>query len=149
VTQGGSLGGAFVRDGAVWWHSVDPPARSQQQFAIMLHNRAVGKLLRETSVQPVTARPQHSQGRGAAAWRQGSVVWIRIRAPRVSRVLRRSYKRAYILNRPSEAANQGGNRRVKVNIEAMIERQSAVRSLRRDRCRFSIVQAGAPRGARR
>ena len=50
------------RDGVIRWRCVDLQQRILQEFAIPLHERTVGKLLRKLSFRRLSVRPQHSQG---------------------------------------------------------------------------------------
>ena len=57
VEQGPDL----ERDGVVRWHCVDLQQRIMQEFAVPLHERTVGKLLRKLSFRRISVRPQHPQ----------------------------------------------------------------------------------------
>jgi transposase len=59
VEQGPTL----ERDGVVRWRCVDLQLRIAQEFAVQLHERTVGKLLRRLSFRHVSVRPQHPQSR--------------------------------------------------------------------------------------
>jgi transposase len=59
VEQGPTL----ERDGVVRWRCVDLQLRIAQEFAVQLHERTVGKLLRRLSFRRVSVRPQHPQSR--------------------------------------------------------------------------------------
>jgi transposase len=61
VEQGPDL----ERDGVVRWRCVDLQQRILQEFAIPLHERTVGKLLRKLSFRRLSVRPQHPQGKAA------------------------------------------------------------------------------------
>ena len=54
VTQGPDL----ERDGVVRWRCVDLQLRIAQEFAVQLHERTVGKLLRKLSFRRLSVRPQ-------------------------------------------------------------------------------------------
>jgi transposase len=49
----------FERDGVVRWRCVDLQLRIAQDFAVQLHERSVGKLLRKLSFRRLSVRPQH------------------------------------------------------------------------------------------
>ena len=49
------------RDGVVRWRCVDLQQRIMQEFAVALHERTVGKLLRKLSFRRLSVRPQHPQ----------------------------------------------------------------------------------------
>src|SRR5690242_14902410 len=53
----------FERDGVVRWRCVDLQARIEEKFAITLHERTIGKLLRKLSFRRMSVRPQHPQGK--------------------------------------------------------------------------------------
>src|SRR5204863_3675048 len=57
VEQGPDL----ERDGVVRWRCVDLQQRIKQAFAVSLHERTVGKLLRKLSFRRLSVRPQHPQ----------------------------------------------------------------------------------------
>ena len=59
VEQGPNL----ERDGVVRWRCVDLQRRIGQAFAVQLHERTVGKLLRKLSFRRVSVRPQHPQSK--------------------------------------------------------------------------------------
>jgi transposase len=59
VEQGPTL----ERDGVVRWRCVDLQQRIEQEFAIHLHERTVGKLLRKLSFRRLSVRPQHPQSK--------------------------------------------------------------------------------------
>ena len=59
VEQGPNL----ERDGVVRWRCVDLQLRIAQEFAVQLHERTVGKLLRKLSFRRVSVRPQHPQSK--------------------------------------------------------------------------------------
>jgi transposase len=59
VEQGPDL----ERDGVVRWRCVDLQLRIAQEFAIQLHERTVGKLLRKLSFRRLSVRPQHPQSK--------------------------------------------------------------------------------------
>ena len=57
VEQGPDL----ERDGVVRWRCIDLQQRILQEFAVSLHERTVGKLLRKLSFRRLSVRPQHPQ----------------------------------------------------------------------------------------
>jgi transposase len=59
VEQGPDL----ERDGVVRWRCIDLQLRIAQEFAVQLHERTVGKLLRKLSFRRLSVRPQHSQSK--------------------------------------------------------------------------------------
>ena len=56
----------LARDGVVRWRCVDLQARIPREFAVSLHARTVGKLLRKLSFRHMSVRPQHPQSRPEA-----------------------------------------------------------------------------------
>jgi transposase len=56
----------LARDGVVRWRCVDLQARILHEFAIGLHERTVGKLLRKLSFRRMSVRPQHPQSQPEA-----------------------------------------------------------------------------------
>jgi len=59
VEQGPEL----ERDGVVRWRCVDLQQRIVQEFAVQLHERTVGKLLRKLSFRRLSVRPRHPQSK--------------------------------------------------------------------------------------
>jgi transposase len=51
------------RDGVVRWRCADLQQRIKQAFAVELHERTVGKLLRKLSFRRISVRPQHPQSK--------------------------------------------------------------------------------------
>ena len=49
------------RDGVVRWRCIDLQKRIREAFAVELHERTVGKLLRKLSFRRLSVRPQHPQ----------------------------------------------------------------------------------------
>lgn len=49
----------FARDGVVRWRCVDLQLQIARAFAVQLHERTVGKLLRRLSFRRLSVRPQH------------------------------------------------------------------------------------------
>jgi hypothetical protein len=45
------------------WRCVDLQQRIMQEFAVPLHERTVGKLLRKLSFRRLSVRPQHPQSK--------------------------------------------------------------------------------------
>jgi transposase len=59
VDQGPDL----EQDGVARWRCVDLQQKIEQRFAIRLHERTVGKLLRKLSFRRLSVRPQHPQSK--------------------------------------------------------------------------------------
>ena len=59
VEQGPDL----ERDGVVRWRCVDLQQRIAREFAVRLHERTVGKLLRKLLFRRLSVRPQHPQSK--------------------------------------------------------------------------------------
>ena len=57
VEQGADL----ERDGVVRWRCIDLKQRIETDFAVYLHERTIGKLLRKLSFRRLSVRPQHPQ----------------------------------------------------------------------------------------
>jgi transposase len=51
----------FERDGVARWRCFDLQRRILREFAVALHERTVGKLLRKLSFRRLSVRPQHPQ----------------------------------------------------------------------------------------
>src|SRR6185312_9020981 len=64
VEQGPDL----ERDGVVRWRCVDLQRRIAQEFAVSLHERTIGKLLRKLSFRRLSVRPQHPAGKPVEVW---------------------------------------------------------------------------------
>jgi transposase len=62
VEQGPDL----ERDGVVRWRCVDLQQRIWREFAVPLHERTVGKLLRKLAFRRLSVRPQHPQSKPEA-----------------------------------------------------------------------------------
>jgi transposase len=62
VEQGPDL----ERDGVVRWRCVDLQRRIAQEFAVSLHERTIGKLLRKLSFRRLSVRPRHPQSKPEA-----------------------------------------------------------------------------------
>ena len=56
----------FERDGVVRWRCVDLQQRIGREFAVPLHERTVGKLLRRRSFRRLPVRPRHPQSKPGA-----------------------------------------------------------------------------------
>jgi transposase len=56
----------FERDGVARWRCVDLQQRIKAEFAVQLHERTVGKLLRKLSFRRLSVRPQHPQSKPEA-----------------------------------------------------------------------------------
>jgi transposase len=71
------------RDGVVRWRRVDLQALIEARFAVRLHERTVGKVLRRLAFSRVSVRPRHPKTDEAAqaAFRQASPRWSRRRCP--------------------------------------------------------------------
>ena len=61
VAEWVAQGPDFARDGVVRWRCVDLQQRIKQEFAVELHERTIGKLLRKLSFRRLSVRPQHPQ----------------------------------------------------------------------------------------
>ena len=61
VAEWVARGPDFARDGVVRWRCVDLQQRIKQEFAVELHERTIGKLLRKLSFRRLSVRPQHPQ----------------------------------------------------------------------------------------
>jgi len=59
VEQGPEL----ERDGVVRWRCIDLQHRIAREFAVQLHERTVGKLLRKLSFRRLSVRPRHPQSK--------------------------------------------------------------------------------------
>ena len=59
----GRAGPELERDGVVRWRCVDLQQRIVREFAVPLHERTVGKLLRKLSFRRLSVRPQHRQSK--------------------------------------------------------------------------------------
>jgi transposase len=69
-------GPELERDGVVRWRCVDLQDRIEREFAVSLHERTVGKLLRKLAFRRLSVRPQHprSDPEAQASFRPGSPV---------------------------------------------------------------------------
>src|SRR5205085_11078228 len=78
------------RDGVVRWRRVDLKALIEARFAVRLHERSVGQVLRRLGFSRVSARPRHPKADEAAqvAFKKASPSWSARRfhsAPAASR----------------------------------------------------------------
>ena len=71
------------RDGVVRWRRVDLQALVEARFAVRLHERSVGKVLRRLGFARLSVRPKHPKADEAAqaAFKKASPRWSRRRCP--------------------------------------------------------------------
>src|SRR3982751_2847511 len=71
------------RDGVVRWRRVDLRALIEARFAVRLHERTVGKVLRRLGFTRLSVRPRHPKADAAAqaAFKKPSPSWARRRRP--------------------------------------------------------------------
>src|SRR5881397_734326 len=71
------------RDGVVRWRRIDLKALIEARFAVRLHERSVGKVLRRLGFSRVSVRPRHPKADAAAqaAFKKASPSWSRRRCP--------------------------------------------------------------------
>src|SRR5213083_2469477 len=71
------------RDGVVRWRRVDLQALIEARFAVRLHERSVGKVLRRLGFSRVSVRPRHPKADEAAqaAFKKASPSWSARRFP--------------------------------------------------------------------
>src|SRR5689334_23481747 len=86
------------RDGVVRWRRVDLRALIEARFAVRLHERTVGKVLRRLGFSRISVRPRHPKADTAAqaAFKKASPSWWRERCPSAPAASRsRSGSRCY------------------------------------------------------
>jgi transposase len=86
------------RDGVVRWRRVDLEALIEARFAVRLHERSVGKLLRRLGFARLSVRPKHPKADEAAqaAFEKASPTWWREHCPSMPAASRsRSGSRCY------------------------------------------------------
>src|SRR5690349_3740782 len=86
------------RDGVVRWRRVDLRALLETRFAVRLHERSVGKVLRRLGFTRLSVRPQHPKADAAAqeAFKKASPSWWREPCPSTPAASRsRSGSRCY------------------------------------------------------
>ena len=78
------------RDGVVRWRRVDLKALIEARFAVRLHERSVGKVLRRLGFARLSVRPEHpsSDPEAQAALEKTSPRWCRRRYPSTPRANR-------------------------------------------------------------
>src|SRR4051794_17794657 len=71
------------RDGVVRWRRVDLKALIETRFAVRLHERSVGKVLRRLGFARISVRPEHPKADEAAqaAFKKASPSWSARRFP--------------------------------------------------------------------
>ena len=71
------------RDGVVRWRRVDLRALIEARFAVRLHERSVGKVLRRLGFTRLSVRPRHPKTDEAAqeAFKKASPIWYARRCP--------------------------------------------------------------------
>jgi transposase len=71
------------RDGVVRWRRIDLQALIEARFAVRLHERTVGKVLRRLGFARLSVRPRHPKADEAAqeAFKKASPRWSRRRCP--------------------------------------------------------------------
>jgi transposase len=71
------------RDGVVRWRRIDLKALIETRFAVRLHERSVGKVLRRLGFARLSVRPRHPKADEAAqeAFKKASPRWSRRRCP--------------------------------------------------------------------
>src|SRR5436189_3266213 len=71
------------RDGVVRWRRIDLKALIETRFAVRLHERSVGKVLRRLGFARLSVRPRHPKADAAAqaAFKKPSPSWSRRRCP--------------------------------------------------------------------
>ena len=91
------------RDGVVRWRRVDLRALIEARFAVRLHERSVGKVLRRLGFARLSVRPKHPKADEAAqaAFKKASPSWSRRRCPSA---LAASRSRSGSKTRPASAS---------------------------------------------
>jgi transposase len=71
------------RDGVVRWRRIDLRALIEARFAVRLHERSIGKVLRRLGFARLSVRPKHPKADEAAqaAFKKASPSWSRRRCP--------------------------------------------------------------------
>src|SRR4051794_39125136 len=71
------------RDGGVRWRGVAPQARMEARFAVRLHERSAGKVLRRLGFARLSVGPRHPKADEAAqeAFKKASPSWYARRCP--------------------------------------------------------------------
>src|SRR5881397_1399305 len=74
------------RDGVVRWRRIDLKALIETRFAVRLHERSVGKVLRRLGFTRLSVRPRHPKADAAAraAFKEPPPSWSRRRCPALS-----------------------------------------------------------------
>jgi transposase len=92
-----------ARDGVVRWRRVDLQALIKARFAVELHARSVGKLLRRLGFARLSVRPKHpsSDPEAQEAFKKGSLSWRTRRCPSTRRACR---SRSGSRTRPASAS---------------------------------------------
>lgn len=72
------------KDGVVGWRCADLRDRIKDRFAVVLHERSVGKLLKKLDFSNISGRPQHPQSDPQAqeAFKKTSPTWPALRSRR-------------------------------------------------------------------
>src|ERR671927_242775 len=99
------------RDGVVRWRRVDLQALIEARFAVRLHERSVGKVLRRLGFARLSVRPKHPKADAAAqaAFKQASPRWWREHCPSMPAASR---SRSGCRTRPARVGQQGTLTRV-------------------------------------
>jgi transposase len=72
------------KDGVVRWRCADLRDRIKDRFAVVLHERSVGKLLKKLDFSNISGRPQHPQSdlQAQEAFKKTSPTWPALRSRR-------------------------------------------------------------------